>query len=306
MSKDVKIIEEIRLIAEDSGKRIDQYLFSKLGYSRSFFKNIIDDGLVLLNGKICKASSKVNSGDVCLVKIPDESIDLTPKDIPFNVLEDNQNYAVIDKPAGLVVHPAPGNNSDTLVNGILHRFVINDDENCRPGIVHRLDKDTSGVMIIAKNRDARQKLSSMFADRDVIKEYIAICSGNPERDSYKIENYIGRCKNNRQKMAVVDEGKIAISNVEVIDRGKNIFICRVRIFTGRTHQIRVHMSHIGFPLIGDELYGGKKVMSYGISRQALHSSKISFTDPFKSEFVSFESALPFDMLQLIAKYGLKY
>lgn len=306
MSKQVKIIEEIRLIAEESSKRVDQYLFSKLGYSRSFFKNIIDDGLVLLNGKVCKASSKVNSGDICLVKIPDESIDLTPKEIPFVVIEDNINYAVIDKPAGLVVHPAPGNSSDTLVNGILHRFVINDDENCRPGIVHRLDKDTSGVMVIAKNRDARQKLSSIFSNRGVTKDYIALCLGNPTKDIYKIENYIGRCKHNRQKMAVLDDGKIAISHVEVISRGKNLFMCKVRILTGRTHQIRVHMSHIGFPIIGDELYGGKKVMYYGIARQALHSKRIAFTDPFSGKAVSFESPLPFDMLQLIIKYGLEY
>ncbi|MEF3255541.1 MAG: RluA family pseudouridine synthase, partial [Deferribacterales bacterium] len=172
MESNVKILEEINIVIKEDAKRIDQYLFQELGYSRSFFKNLIENGLVLLNGKVCKPSSKVKAGDICHIKIPDESIDIAPKKIDFEVIEDNEHYAIINKPAGLVVHPAPGNRSDTLVNGILYKFIIEDDETCRPGIVHRLDKDTSGLILIAKNRDSRQKLSNLFANREVCKEYI--------------------------------------------------------------------------------------------------------------------------------------
>lgn len=302
----LKIIDEIKFVADEENRRIDQYLYQKLGYSRSYFKHLIERGFVLINGKKCKPSSKILPGASCHVIIPDESIDLSPKEIAFGIIEDNEHYVVIDKPAGLVVHPAPGNKTDTLVNGILYRFVINDENSFRPGIVHRLDKDTSGVMVIAKNRDARQKLAEIFSNREVIKEYLAVCAGNPNKNEYVVENYIGRSPKNRQKMAVMDHGKFASSHIVILDRGKDIFLCRVRIYTGRTHQIRVHMSFLGFPIIGDELYGGAKVMKYGIKRQALHSYRLSFKDPFTGENKVFESELPDDILQLITKYGLKY
>ncbi len=242
-----------------------------------------------------------------MVHIPDESIDLTPKEIPLDVIYDSKWYAVINKPSGLVVHPAPGNNSDTLVNGLLAKFNIDDDEMVRPGIVHRLDKDTSGLLIVAKNRDVRQKISELFQQREVKKIYIAVCLGNPSKDFYHVDNNIGRSHIDRKKMSVVSEGgKRAISDVKVLSKGKELFLASVRIYTGRTHQIRVHMAHLGYPIVGDSLYGGNNVMKFGIDRQALHAYYISFFDPFLNRNVSFTAPLPSDICDIIIKYGLDF
>jgi len=305
--KNKKIIDTIEICSDGYYKRVDLFLFKKLHKSRSYFKNLIDEGLVFINGKQCKSSSKVNENDLLKILIPDESIDLTPKEIDFDVIYDSKWYAVINKPSHLVVHPAPGNNTDTLVNGLLAKFNLDDDETIRPGIVHRLDKDTSGLLIVAKNRDVRQVLSDLFQQREVKKTYLAVCLGNPDKDYYFIDNYIGRSPKDRKKMAVLTSGgKRAISEIRILKRSANLFLSYVQIYTGRTHQIRVHLSHLGYPIIGDLVYGGNRVMKWGIERQALHAYNISFFDPFLEKPVSFTAPLPEDIKMIIIKYGLDF
>ncbi|ADR18224.1 RluA family pseudouridine synthase [Calditerrivibrio nitroreducens] len=303
-----RIIDKLDITSDSFSERIDIFLSEKLNRSRSYFKNLIDEGLVTLNGKICKPSSKVVAGDHIIVLIPDDSIDLTPKEIDFEVIYDSKWYAVINKPAGLVVHPAPGNTTDTLVNGLLAKFKnIDDNDNVRPGIIHRLDKDTSGLLIIAKNRDVRQQMSELFQKREVKKVYLAVCMGEPKNDYYMIDNFIGRSLTDRKKMAVLQNGgKRAVSEVKILKRSSGIFLASVAIHTGRTHQIRVHMSYLNYPILGDFLYGGAKVMKYGINRQALHAYKISFFDFYLGREVSYIAEIPEDIKYLITKYRLDF
>ena len=222
---------------------------------------------------------------------------LTPQNIPFDIILNKENYAVINKPAGLTVHPAPGNYDNTLVNALLYTFVIEDDDNdFRPGIVHRLDKDTSGLMIIAKNAEYRMKLSELFLNRNITKKYLALCHGTPAFLEKKIEAPIGRDKYNRQKMAVRDDGKTAVSHFKVLEKYKRAFLAEVTIFTGRTHQIRVHAANMGHSLIGDCLYGGREF--YGFKRQALHSAFLEFKEPDTNELISISLQLPEDMVFL--------
>lgn len=280
------------------GKRADTSISELSNMSRSFIIDLIDKNLVLVNGQSVKKSAKLNINDEIIIYIPEEELpDLTPKNIPFNILLDRDNFAVIDKPAGLTVHPAPGNYSDTLVNALLYTFVIDDKDNdFRPGIVHRLDKDTSGVMVIAKNAEYRAKLSELFSNRKVSKKYYALCMGNPKFQEKLVEAPIGRDKRNRQKMAVVENGKKAVSFFRVIERYKKGFLAEVELFTGRTHQIRVHAASIGHSLIGDSLYGGKELFNF--TRQALHSHFLEFYAPVTEELISISSKMPKDMVEL--------
>lgn len=290
-------MEEKSFIADIDGERADTAAARLSGSSRSLISSLFEKGYVLINGNAAKKSVKLKAGDNLSISFPPEEMpDLTPKNIPFEILLDKEGYAVINKPAGLTVHPAPGNFSDTLVNALLWTFSIQDEDNgFRPGIVHRLDKDTSGVMIIAKNADYRAKLSELFSSRKIKKKYYAICSGAPDFTEKLIDAPIGRNKHNRQKMSVREDGKKAVSRFTVKERYKNAFLAEVEIFTGRTHQIRVHAASIGHPLVGDTLYGGKKL--FGFSRQALHSAYLSFEDP-SGEFIDISLQMPDDMVAL--------
>ena len=266
--------------------------------SRSYILSLFDKSLVFVNGVVAKKSAKLKAGDMIHIIFPDEEMpDLTPKNIPFDILYDTENYAVINKPAGLTCHPAPGNYTDTLVNALLYTFNINDENNdFRPGIVHRLDKDTSGIMIIAKNTEYRMKLSELFLNRNITKKYQAICSGTPKFVEKTIELPIGRDKYNRQKMAVRDDGKMAKSHFKVLEIYKRAFLAEVTIFTGRTHQIRVHAASMNHALVGDSLYGGKEL--HGFTRQALHSSYLEFQAPDTGQNLFFSLQLPPDMVVL--------
>ncbi len=266
--------------------------------SRSYILSLFEKELIFVNNKPAKKSAKLKSGDKIHIIFPDEQLpDLTPVNIPFDILYDTENYAVINKPAGLTCHPAPGNYNNTLVNALLYTFHISDEDNdFRPGIVHRLDKDTSGVMIIAKNTEYRMKLSELFLERNIIKKYTALCHGTPKFMEKLVEAPIGRDKYNRQKMAVREDGKMAVSRFKVLEKYKRAFLTEVTIYTGRTHQIRVHAAHISHPLIGDTLYGGKEL--YGFQRQALHSSFIEFSEPVTNKPISISLQLPEDMVKL--------
>ena len=286
--------------ADTSGERADVCGARLTGAARTAISELISMGLFFVNGRVPKKSDKIKAGDVIEVHfLPEKTPDLTPKNIPFDIVIDMPSYAVIDKPAGLTVHPAPGHYDDTLVNALLFAFNIDDSENgVRPGIVHRLDKDTSGLLVVAKNATARGKLSRLFGDRLIEKKYLAICKGSPKFDEKRVEAPLGRDTVNRKRMAVrASGGKEAISVFRVLERYNGAFLAEVSIYTGRTHQIRVHAAYIGHPLIGDVLYGGKGL--FGFERQALHSHKIAFNDPDTGERISASSNLPQDMLKLI-------
>lgn len=295
----------INLTAEEDGGRLDAYVSDHTDISRSFAEKLVNQGHVLVNGSSKQKKYKVKKGDIIFIEVPAEPVpDLTPVKMDITIIYDSHYFAVIDKPAGLTVHPSPGHSNDTLVNAILAEFEITDDNDLRPGIVHRLDKDTSGLMLIAKNREAREKLAKVFADRNVVKRYLAVCWGNPKTDHFFIEEPIGRHRKDRKKMCVREDGRYAKSEITVLKRSDNAFLAEVRIFTGRTHQIRVHMSHAGFPLAGDVVYGNRMSLKMPIGRQALHSWKLSFDNPFTNETEAFESPLPQDMRELIKRLKL--
>lgn len=289
-------------VADISGERADACGARLSATTRSVISNMIEEGNFLINGAVPKKSYKVKVGDVLVLNFQPEKLpDLTPKEIPFGLVLDRTDYAIIDKPAGITVHPAPGHYDDTLVNGLLYAFNITDDDNgFRPGIVHRLDKDTSGLLIVAKNSAARAALSKMFSDRLVSKKYLAICSGTPRFKEKQIDAPIGRDSFNRKKMAVKDGGRNALSIFRVKEIFKGAFLAEVEILTGRTHQIRVHAAYAGHPLVGDKLYGGKDL--YNFNRQALHSHSLSFTDPFNGEEISVSSPMPQDMADLVKMF----
>ncbi|WP_415238451.1 RluA family pseudouridine synthase [Seleniivibrio woodruffii] len=293
-------MKTINLKAEISGERLDAFIASNSDISRSHAEKLIAEGQVTVNGSTREKKYKVKAGDDISVVIPPEKMpDMTPVEMNLKVVYECEHYAVIDKPAGVTVHPAHGTGADTIVNGLLHQFDIKDDNDVRPGIVHRLDKDTSGLLLVAKNREAREKLSRMFADRTVDKKYLAVCAGVPKKMNFIAEFPIGRSRKDRKKMAVEDGGKYAKSEITVLKLLKGAFLAEVKIYTGRTHQIRVHMSHLGYPLAGDSVYGNRISTAMPISRQALHSWHLSFIDPFDNTQKSFLSHIPEDMAALI-------
>lgn len=294
--------ERIEIYKSDtSGERVDICGARLSGASRSVISSLIDNGFFFVNNKIPKKSDKVKVGDIIEIRFQPEKLpDLTPKEIDFKIILNRENFAIIDKPAFLTVHPAPGHYDDTLVNGLLYAFNIKDEDNgFRPGIVHRLDKDTSGLLIIAKNSEARSKLSSLFSERKITKKYLAICKNEPNFIEKTVNAPIGRDKFNRKKMSINEKGKEAISIFRVKEVFKKSFLAEVEILTGRTHQIRVHASHINHPLIGDELYSGKD--NFDFNRQALHSHYLEFIEPFNNELIKVTSNLPDDMEKLIEK-----
>jgi 23S rRNA pseudouridine1911/1915/1917 synthase len=295
------------------GTRLDQYLVLMLSeLSRSAVQRVIDAGAVLVNGHPTKASYKIRYGDQVRVWPPPPTHDLpVPEDIPLDVLYEDEYLAVINKPADMVVHPAKGHWSGTLANAIQYRFGKLSQLNgeYRPGIVHRLDRDTSGVILIAKDEAAHRNLSYQFETRKVFKEYTAITAGVLDRDSDYIEGRIARHPDDRIKMIVTDEeddGKEACSYYEVIERFRGFTLCRIQPRTGRTHQIRVHLASIGCPVLADKTYGGRDCLRLSdlvlgldpqadellMPRQALHASRLRFYHPQRRTFVEVEARLP--------------
>lgn len=291
------ITDEVKLVSDESGIRLDAWVSKKLtNFSRSYIQKLIEDGLVKVNASPAKSNYKVREGDEIHVIIPKpQPLDVVPEKIDISILYEDDDIIVVDKPKGMVVHPACGNYSGTLVNALLaHCGDRLSDINgiIRPGIVHRIDKDTSGVLVVAKNNNAHERLSARLKEHDIKRVYNAVVRGIIREDSGKIDAPIGRHPVDRKKMAVnLKNGRRAVTYFKVLERFENATFIEVTLETGRTHQIRVHMSYIGYPVLGDAVYG-KKDTAFGLEGQALHARILGFIHPSTNEYMEFESSLP--------------
>ena len=287
-------------VKDEIEERIDSYLAKELNISRSKVQKLIKQGLVIVNEKVISSNYIVKVGDFISVDDDlDYDISLEPEDIEIDVVYEDCDLLVINKASGMVVHPAPGHYSHTLVNALLYRFQISGGEKNRPGIVHRLDKDTSGLMMVAKNEKTHDKLSRMIANKEVERHYLAIVDGVIKHDTGTIDAPIGRDANNRQKMAVTDvHGKEAVTHFRVLETFSNHTLVECILETGRTHQIRVHMAYIGYPVSNDPLYGRGKSTEFG---QMLHSKSIKFKHPTTGKELFFEVDPPKEFLEKIEK-----
>lgn len=291
----------------DKGKRIDSFLNEVIeDATRSYIQKIIDGGYVEITGKkTTKSGNKLKGTETIVVNLPeDETLDLIPEDIPLEIIYEDSDIVIINKAPNMVVHPAHGNYNGTLVNALLYHIKDLSTINgvIRPGIVHRLDKDTSGVIVVAKHDEAHTTLSDMFKEKTLEKTYVCIAKGIFKDKSGRIETLIGRDPRDRKKMAVVTEnGKIAISNYEVLDESKNYSLVKVRIETGRTHQIRVHMKSLNHPILGDATYGNS---TDGIARQMLHAYRLKFTHPISKKEMVVTAPIPEDFKRALKFAGL--
>ena len=289
--------KEIKFSGEST--RIDKYLASTIeDVTRSELKNYFTDGLITVNGKVVKPSYTLSEGDLINIE-PREviSLDIEKEDIPLDVVYEDSDVIVVNKPSGMVVHPAFGHYQGTLVNALMHHCDDLSGINgvIRAGIVHRIDKDTSGLLVACKNDLAHKSLSKQLKDKTTTRKYIAIVYGQIPHNLGKINAPIGRDENNRQKMAVVSGGRPAVTHFKVLERFKNFTLIECKLETGRTHQIRVHLSYIGHPVLNDPLYGIKKqTTEFG---QYLHAKTLGFVHPKTLEYMEFDSELPIEFIE---------
>ena len=296
----------MRLTADQNGERLDAFL-SRQGdnLSRSAAQKLIEAGAVRLNGRLPKKNDRLNLGDTVEYTIPEpKEVDITPKDIPLEIVYEDEDVAVINKPKGLVVHPAAGHQDDTLVNGLLYAMgdsLSGINGELRPGIVHRIDKDTSGLLAIAKNDLAHTVLASQLKDHSMARTYEAIVCGSFREDSGTVDAPIGRHPTDRKKMCVTQRNsKPAVTQWEVVERFRGYTHIRCRLETGRTHQIRVHMAYIGHPILGDTVYGHKKP-ELGQSSQCLHAGALCFRHPRDGRPILVFAPLPDYFQQVLEK-----
>lgn len=303
-----------------AGKRIDAYLTSRYpDYSRSIFQKVIEAEAVLVNGQTVKASYRVQPNDQIMVWLPELADEIpVPEDIPIEVVYEDAAFTVVNKPPGMVTHPAKGHWTGTLVNALQFHFdsLSTLAGEHRPGIVHRLDRDTSGLLIVAKDDQAHRHLAAQFEERTIHKDYLALVSGVPQRDSDYIERMIGPHPTNREKMAIrlpEDGGKPALTFYEVLERFRGFAFVRCKPLTGRTHQIRVHLAHIGHPILADKLYSGRDRITVGdllgaeapeagkviLDRQALHAHSLRLTHPLTGKELQLTVPLPADITGLL-------
>jgi 23S rRNA pseudouridine1911/1915/1917 synthase len=291
--------ETLQFNSPVSGIRLDKYLTQVLPqFSRAYLQKLIGQGCILVNGKGTKANQRLINGDRITVELPVSPLYPLAERIPLTIIYEDEDILVIDKPAGLTVHPAPGHPNHTLVNAILAHCpnLITSNERTRPGIVHRLDKDTSGLIVIAKNDIAREYLTAQFKERTVTKGYLVLVEGRLSPEQGIIEAPIGRDPHNRRRMAIVEAGKEATTRYRVRQYLDNYTLIEVTPLTGRTHQIRVHLSAIGHPVAGDSLYGAK---SPHLNRQFIHAYRLGFCLPSTEQYQEFISALPLDLEQAL-------
>lgn len=299
--------ERIIITENEAGMRADVALAQLLEITRSNMQKLLEEGRAARGQKVIKSNYRVKAGEEILVNLPEpQPLDVQPEDIPLDIIYEDDDVVVVNKARGMVVHPAAGNYNGTLVNALLYHCKNLSGINgvIRPGIVHRLDKDTSGIMICAKNDSAHLSLSEQIQSKTAQRTYLAVVRGNVKNDSGIIETQIARDKNDRKKMAVVTEGgRQAITEYEVAERFGKYTVVKCRLKTGRTHQIRVHMEYLGYPLVGDPKYSPMKT-PFAINGQALHSLTLSFTHPRTGERLTFEAPLPEDMKKILTRLRL--
>lgn len=291
----------------DIGKRIDKYLGETTDYTRSKIQKMIENGNILVNNNKVKSSYTLKENDNVEVTDYVEETDILPENIPLDIYYEDNDLIVVNKPSGMVVHPAPGNYSGTLVNALMYHTnnLSTVNTSIRPGIVHRIDADTSGLLIVAKNDKSHNLLAEAIQKKEVVREYIALVEGVIMEDTATIDAPIGRDKNNRKKMAVTSENsKDAITHIRVLDRYKDSTLIRCKLETGRTHQIRVHLNYIGHPVVNDPVYGYKKLIDKDFG-QMLHAEKIGFVHPTTKEYMEFTAPLPDRFKEILEIYKTK-
>lgn len=296
-------IREIVVEDQDAGKRLDAWCAEQVDtLSRSRIKELIGEEDILVEGKKAKASQKLKAGQNVTIRIRlPKPIEAVPQDLPVEIVYEDEDVCVVNKEQGMVVHPAHGTPDGTLVNALLYHLkdLSGVGGELRPGIVHRIDKDTSGLLLIAKNDNAHQKLSEQFKDHSITREYVALVKGIVPNNSGKIDMPIGRDPKDRKKMAVTDRNsKHAVTHFEVLERyAQGYTLCKFKLETGRTHQIRVHLKAIGHPIIGDPLYNPESIERFGLARQALHASDLTLP-LLKKGSISLKADLPEDLCKL--------
>ncbi len=299
-------------VDDSADQRLDRYLSEHLQLSRSQVAALIEAGRVLVNEREPKKSYVPEAGDRIVVQVPPpEPLEALAEEIPVDVLFEDEALLVVNKPAGMVVHPAPGHSSGTLINALLHRAgrLSSIGGSSRPGVVHRLDKDTSGLIIVARDETAHRRLADALARRKVFRRYLAACWGHLRKDTLVIDAELGRHRGDRKRMAVVPGARPALTEVERLERWRAADFLRVRLQTGRTHQIRVHLRHIGHPLVGDRQYaeGWERGLASGnrwardlaarVPRQFLHAAELRFQHPLTARALEFEAPLPADLTE---------
>lgn len=295
----------MNLIADEK-IRIDKYLIEKLEFSRSKIQRMIDSNHILVNEKPIKNSYLLHIGDeITIDENYSEEINVEPEDIPLDIYYEDDYLLVVNKPSGMVVHPAPGNHEKTLVNALMHHCnnkLSGVNGEIRPGIVHRIDKDTSGLLLVAKTDEVHHALATQISEKTVTRKYLALVQGVILEDTATIDAPIGRDPNNRKKMTVTDiNAKDAVTHLKVLERFSKATLIECRLETGRTHQIRVHLNYIGHPIINDPLYGPKKVEAPDFG-QMLHAKTIGFIHPITKEYLEFTSKPPAKFQEILEKY----
>lgn len=293
------------LIADKEYRRLDICLSEMTELSRSRAQNLIEQSKVTVNGSSCRQKDGVHAGDVIRYTVPEaKPVELVPEDIPLDIVYEDDDICVVNKPRGMVVHPAAGNESGTLVNALLYHFgdLSSIGGEIRPGIVHRIDKMTSGLLAVAKNDMAHERLARQFADHSAHRSYIALVAGNIKEDSGTVDAPIGRHPTERKRMAVVENGRRAVTHYRVLYRFSGVTVLALELETGRTHQIRVHMAHIHHPVVGDQVYSNGK-NALGMDGQALHGWRLQLKHPLTAEQMSFEAPLPEDMQRALKRLG---
>ena len=296
---DIDLFDDIRTFLVDEGYekvRIDKFLSDlNKDFTRSHIQKIIDQGLVNVNGKSVKSSYKLSKNDEVIIHIPTPKVmNIEPYDYPLDIIYEDDDILIVNKEKGMVVHPAPGHYNDTLVNAIMFHCKDNlsgINGELSPGIVHRIDRDTTGVLVICKNDFAHENIAKQLKEHSITRKYYAIVVGNVKDDSGKIDAPIGRNPNDRKKMAIVKDGRTAVTHYKVLERFGNYTFIECELETGRTHQIRVHMKSIGHPLLGDDVYGAHK-SQFNLDGQTLHAGVLGFIHPRTGEYVEFTAKLP--------------
>lgn len=296
-------ILSFRISDEDARKRADVFLSEKSGNTRSYIKNLCDEGCLKINGKISKSNKIIKTGDNIELDIPEtRNLDIEPQNIPIKIIYEDEDVAIIDKPQGMTVHAGNGTNGDTLVNALLFHLDNLSGINgvIRPGIVHRIDKNTSGLIVVAKNDKAHISLAKQLENKTCRRIYLALLEGEVKNDAGHIETKIGRNPKDRTKMAVTERGRTAITDYKVVKRYSGYTLCEFSLKTGRTHQIRVHAKYMGHPVVGDREYGIKK-QKFNLDGQLLHARRLEFIHPTTGKTVAFECPLPDYFLDILEK-----